>query len=107
MNFNYSDPLPPATARQRLLDMASSIVGNDRPNEYGGPKESFQSIADFWNVYLKYKKSPEITAGDVAIMMDLVKTARLCANPKHIDSVVDKAGYSAVYAEVADIFFKE
>jgi hypothetical protein len=43
----------------------------------------------------------ELEPYDVALMMDDVKSARLCETPDHRDSWVDKAGYSACGAEVA------
>ena len=97
------------TDRERLLQEAIDTITKDRNEEYGGPENSFKLIADFWNVYLDAKRSntgimPSITPGDVALMMDLLKTARLIANPKHVDSVRDKAGYLGCYADVMKIY---
>lgn len=101
-------PTPvPLSDRQRLLEEAIGTICRDRNEEYGGPESSFQAIADFWNVYLNHRQSGPFTPGDVALMMDLMKTARLCANPKHADSVRDKAGYAGCYAEVAGIYAGE
>jgi hypothetical protein len=105
-------PLPPhliQLSRERLLREAIDTITRDRNEEYGGPENSFKLIADFWNVYLDAKRSnpgvmPSITAGDVALMMDLLKTARLITNPKHVDSVRDKAGYLGCYADVMKIY---
>ncbi len=101
--------VPPMTDRQRLLQEAIDTITMDRNEEYGGPEDSFKLIAAFWNVYIDAKRSgtgvvPSLTSGDVALMMDLLKTARLIANPKHIDSVRDKAGYLGCYADVMKIY---
>lgn len=98
---------PLRSDRQRLLEEAIGTICRDRNEEYGGPESSFQTIADFWNVYNQRRQPGPITPGDVALMMDLMKTARLCTNPKHTDSVRDKAGYSGCYAEVAGIYAHE
>ena len=75
-----------------------------RGENYGSPKENMQRIADYWNVYLRHcgvivDASYELGPEHVAMMNDLQKTARLVETPDHADSIVDKAGYSAVYAE--------
>lgn len=83
--------------RADLLDAAKGYVTQDRNASYGGPEQSFQTIADLWSVHLR---SP-ITATDVAVMMALLKIARLSANPAHLDSWTDLAGYAACGGEIA------
>lgn len=85
-----------------LLNRAIDKVMNTQ--EYGTPENNFATIANFWTLYLseKYDIGLHLTVADVALMMDLVKTARLIKTPDHLDSWVDKAGYSACGAEVSD-----
>ena len=45
----------------------------------------------------------KILPSDVAIIMALVKIARLAASPGHEDSWIDLAGYAALGAEIAEI----
>ncbi len=83
--------------RVETLDAAKRVVVGEREDTYGGPEDSFQVIADYWSIHL----GVPVKAVDVAIMMDLLKSARLRAAPDHIDSWIDKAGYVACGAEIA------
>ena len=89
---------------KQLLEEAVNVI-DARGEHYGPPKENFQRIADFWSVYLKgkLKEGEAITPLDHALMMDLVKTARLMETPQHWDSFLDKCGYAAVAVECFDV----
>lgn len=95
--------------REDCLNQALTQVTGKRTQDYGTPENNFQTIADLWNVYLDAKSmvlfgeiSPlTLDPTDVALLMDLLKTARLITSPTHADSWVDKAGYSACGAEVS------
>jgi hypothetical protein len=91
-----------AEIRRRLLEEAAEIVSKDRATTYQQPEQSFANIARLWDAYLKAKLDPEITAADVAMMMILLKVARLVNNPSHYDSALDTAGYAACLADVAE-----
>jgi Domain of unknown function (DUF6378) len=78
-----------------LLEHASGIV-NRRRRDYGEPVELFEAVAARWSLTLGAKISP---AQVVLCLLDL-KLARLARDPKHLDSVVDVAGYAAVLWEV-------
>lgn len=80
--------------RQDIFDAAMDAV-KDRGTDYGSPLENFNRIANLWEAYT----GQVFTAQDVGIMMMLVKVSRLMENPKHFDSWVDIAGYSAITAE--------
>jgi len=60
-------------------------------------EDNFSTIAAYWSIHLGI----EVTAVDVAVMMDLLKTARIRSNPGHPDNWIDKAGYSACGGEIA------
>lgn len=59
--------------RSETLDKAKACVCGQRENEYGSPEDNFAAIASFWSVY----KGVEFTANDVAMMMALLKIARI------------------------------
>ena len=86
-------------SREELLETAKNIVTKDRNNTYGEPEDAFQVIADYWSVYLKNKYNIQVSSSDVALMMNLMKIARLTQSPTHHDSITDAIGYLACYGE--------
>lgn len=84
--------------RRKLLEKAAAIVCEDRNQQYDGPEDTFKDIAALWAAYLDNQIGPE----DVAIMMILMKVARLKASSyQSSDSWTDIAGYAACGAEIA------
>lgn len=83
--------------REETLDMAKECVCGRRENEYGSPENNFKLIANLWTAY----KEIAFTANDVAIMMALLKIARIRTGTATEDSFVDLAGYAACAAEIA------
>lgn len=82
--------------RTQILQSATAIVQGEREQSYGGPESSFTAIAELWTAYL----GRPVHAQDVALMMALMKIARLkTAQGVHWDSWVDLAGYAACGAE--------
>ena len=81
--------------RKECLDAAAKCVLQDRNSSYGGPEDSFGVISNFWSVYLGRKVCPH----DVAMMMALLKIARIKGNKGYADGYVDLAGYAACGAE--------
>ena len=93
---------PAPDKAEDILAEAQRIVCGARRAAYGTPEDNFKRIADLWNTYLKQRRAQgDITTGDVALMMVLMKIARLAESPAHRDSVVDMAGYAACYARCA------
>lgn len=84
-----------AMDRTILIEKAERIVNQDRNTRYGGPEESFTTIARFWSVFLGVEVSPLQVAG----CMILLKLARLKKTPTHEDSIVDGIGYFACMAD--------
>lgn len=82
--------------RFECLDAARQAV-TARQTNYGSPEENFTNAARLWTVIL----GVPVAAHQVALCLDAVKTARLIADPGHMDSWVDKAGYAACGAETA------
>lgn len=89
--------------RGECLDKANSIVNGERQKNYGTPENNFQRIAELWTSYLQNREEEHLdylSAKDVAIMMILMKVARLMNDPKHEDSWTDIAGYAACGCEI-------
>lgn len=91
--------------KDELLDAARQAV-SDRGLNYGRPEDNFARIAALWNAYLGNKgmlvnATNEVLEGpDVALLLALVKVARLQNSPTHEDSWVDIAGYAACGADL-------
>ncbi len=90
--------------RDKVLDSAKELINGQRAKDYGDASENFIRIASGWNVIMNgaLKTHGYLTNQHVSLMMDWVKTARLCENIDHMDSWVDKAGYTALGAEFAN-----
>jgi len=79
-------------------------VLNEREGSHGSKAACFETIADYWNVYIKHNVKGDLTPTDIALMMDLLKTARMAhGDPLHDDHYLDKIGYVAIAAEIKDI----
>lgn len=83
--------------RADILDRAKKCVCEDRESQYGSPEDSFKLIAELWTVYLDYRLSPV----DAAIMMTLLKIARIATGRFKADSYIDACGYIACAGEIA------
>lgn len=84
--------------RSEILDKAKEIVNGARQENYGNPESNFQKIADYWTLYLGKSIQPH----DVALMMVLMKLARLQNKADHEDSWIDICGYAANGGEIVD-----
>lgn len=83
--------------RTEILKKANECVCGDREQDYGSPESNFQLIADLWSTYL----DTDISAVDVAMMMAMLKIARIKSGRLHEDNFVDGAGYFACAGEIA------
>lgn len=100
MIIYYGDePTPDNNTRKAILDEASSIINGARTETYGGPEDSFKQIGALWSAHL----GVSISTTDVALLLALMKVARLKKTPTHRDSWVDIAGYAACGAECAHL----
>lgn len=102
--------------REQILDEAKKCVCGQREQDYGSPESNFQLIADLWNAYLckdnlftceDYVEAIYhpvynlISSKDVAMMMALMKIARIKNGGGTGDSFVDLAGYAACGGEIS------
>lgn len=81
--------------REEILEQAKICVCGHRQSDYGTPEDNFNRIGKLWSAYMDI----EFTAKDVAIMMALLKVARIKAG-NSIDSSIDLAGYAACAGEI-------
>ena len=92
-------------SRKDILEAASKVVyAEDKEHDYGKPEDNFATIAKLWNTYLEATcddpdRSVCLGSRDVAVMMILLKIARLSMSNK-ADHWVDIAGYAACGGEI-------
>lgn len=104
-----------ADIKETIANEAIRIVTGARRAAYGKPEQNFARIALFWVAYFENLgvemtieegggPSPFlIEAKHIPPMMRLMKEARLCESPDHLDSFVDLVGYALCGAEVAGV----
>jgi hypothetical protein len=82
--------------RAEILDTAKGYVTKDRAADHGDMEDNFATIAAYWSIHL----GTAVNAHDVAVMMNLLKCARIRQNPAHDDNWVDGCGYLACGGEI-------
>lgn len=92
--------------RESILTEAARIVTTDREQQYSSPENSFGLIAKLWQPYIKSKcvgagADVCIEPDDVAVLMALLKIARIATGHYKEDSYIDACGYIACGAEIA------
>lgn len=94
--------------RDDVVDSALDKINGDRQDEYGDVLNSFTTISIGWDTIVKSALGTHgcITPMHVGLMMDWLKTSRLLVDINHRDSWVDKVGYAALSAEVADRYME-
>ena len=89
-------------ARKAILKKAEEAV-EDREKSYGSPEILYERQAALAKIVLADKLKAEfpISAADMVLLHILaVKGSRLIAQPDHLDSIVDVAGYASLLKEV-------
>jgi len=101
-SYLETNDLPPApvevVTRSKILSTAKSYITRDRQADHGDAEDNFSRIAGYWSLHT----GVTLTATDVAVMMALLKVARIKQNPQHVDNWVDGAGYFACGGEIAN-----
>jgi hypothetical protein len=94
---------PEKLTRAAVLEKARACVCGEREEDYGSPEDNFKTIAELWEAYLNKARTRgvnvRVEAKDVAVMMALLKIARIAAGGGKADSWIDLAGYAACGAE--------
>lgn len=84
--------------RTDILNEALTLINGDRNNTYGDPLDDFQTTANFWQIYIQRtinaRGELDLRPHDVAVMMDLLKIARISWTPEKRDHWADLAGYA-------------
>ena len=106
VNKKVSTPTDTPTTRAEILDAAKKIVTGERERQYGSPEDNFAVIARFWEVYLNQRCVDAmfgfmLNPDDVAMLMALMKVARIITGTFKGDSYIDACGYLACAAEIA------
>ena len=86
-------------SEQSVAQEAHGLVHGARNKTYGHPYDDYTRTAGLWSAFL----GVEITPGQAALMMLLMKVSRLRNTPDHRDSLVDACGYAMVAAEVEGV----
>ena len=94
-----SSPGPRSYSRGNILDTAKEYVTKDRAADHGDMQDNFQRIAAYWNTHLGLISYIKDT--DVAVMMTLLKVARIHSNTENVDNWIDACGYMACGGELA------
>ena len=80
---------------EECLDKAKKIITDDRNKDYGNYTKNLKVISNFWKVFLGKDISPH----EVALLMALLKIARISTGKFTPDSYIDACGYlSLAYA---------
>ena len=82
--------------RSEILNAAMKAANGDRDKKHGRPEDSFAMIGQLWEAYTGRMYSNV----DVAIMLGLLKVARIKTGTGGMDSFVDLAGYAACAGEL-------
>ena len=102
--------------REEFLLAAKKCICGQREEDYGSPENNFALIAALWDNYLYARDLRAIKEGntkrrllpeDVAVMMALLKTARIATGAVKDDNYVDAIGYFACAGELATIDLPE
>lgn len=83
--------------RSEILDLAKTYVTQDRAATHGNAERNFGLIAAYWSAHL----DADVSAADVAVMMTLLKLARLKSNIGNLENWTDGCGYLACGGEIA------
>lgn len=99
----YGEDVKRKLTRADILHAAEKCVCGQRETDYGTPEDNFKTIAELWEAYLNKACTRGVNvyveAKDVAVMMALLKIARIAAGGGKADSWIDLAGYAACGAE--------
>lgn len=84
--------------RSDILNEAIGLINGERNSSYGDPVDDFATTASFWETYLdrimRARGGLSIKPHDVAVMMSLLKVARISWSPEKRDHWADLAGYT-------------
>lgn len=90
--------------RAEILEQARKCVCGDREQDYGSPEDSFLLIGQLWEPYINKSCLTggvvNLSPHDVAVLLALLKIARIGSGHGKNDNWVDLAGYAACGGEL-------
>lgn len=91
-------------APETVLAEAERIINGPRAAYYGEATTNHARIARLWDAFLASRPHPldPLEPHEVALLMVLMKMARLIESSGHRDSYVDMCGYAALAFKMAD-----
>ena len=91
--------------RGKMLKIAIETINGERQDIYGAPEDSFDTIANYWRIYLESIGASfdvsDLSGKDIPIMMALLKIARMSGQKYNQDNFVDAAGYLGIADDMA------
>lgn len=110
--LDWYKPTPDDLIVESVLDTARRLTHSDRNESYGDAKTNFDVTAALIDAYLWQRNAEHVRTGepgdykinavDVAVIMTLVKVARIAKDPTNRDSVVDAVGYLSLIEQLVD-----
>ncbi|HQF30275.1 MAG TPA: DUF6378 domain-containing protein [Hyphomicrobiales bacterium] len=85
-----------------ILRETARLVEGGREEAHGRSEVTHADIARLWNAYLETIHHADLTPGDVAQMMVLLKIARALNGQFNLDDFRDMAGYAALAGALMD-----
>lgn len=90
--------MTPENHRSEILTEAITLINGERNSTYGDPLDDFATTASMWQTYvdrtIHARNGLDIRPHDVAVMMSLLKIARMSWSPEKRDHWADLAGYT-------------
>jgi Domain of unknown function (DUF6378) len=80
--------------------MSINKILEERQEQYGSASRNFKQIGRGWGAILEIS---DIPSWKVALMLDFVKSVRCSVNPNHLDSWLDKEGYTTLGKEIVTL----
>ena len=97
VNSNGQAPKLPSPAAQ-ILSKAAELIDGERNVQHGDRKACHTQIARLWSAFL----GVQVTAVDAALMLALLKIARMKTGSGNGDNFVDGSAYIALAGELAN-----
>jgi hypothetical protein len=88
--------------RREILKAIEQAVCTDRQNTYGDAEDNFDDIARIANIVFEGKMGMPWNRLDVALFCCCIKLARCGTSPRHLDNLVDLAGYAVCGAGIVE-----